>query len=253
MSLFIEAIQARDSDLIQALKADVIHEKNLREPSPQVEAIAREALRTCGITQDIIVLESDDANAIGGYTFTKHGQIFMVLCGGASTQTIFTAYHESGHLYYDHPTEKGIYQNIGNGILAIITAYLMYKIVTTLKGAGLLRTMAISGAALATAYLARALGSAIAVVHRIIPEREADLFACQQLARNGKSAVIFEIINQSESVEQRNPFPNFLIRAILLMMGIPHQTPKELVDCLKKCLQENKIISNGNNSGLNFD
>lgn len=238
--LLINCVYATGSNDIlesESIKARVMSERNLRPASVLVETEARKVLDECGITENVIILESGGEWA---HTFRQEGQRFIVFPSQSTSaysqaEKLFAIYHEVGHLHYDHATaiQESILMRAESLIAAILACYFLYKSFAHFKaGKSLLGFSYLIGIPLFST-----LQSSMHAAHKIDHEREADLFACQKLVKNGRSDVVLSMIKNYEASEAIR-MPNFLVKSILLLMGISNLTPIEEVELLKGCLKD---------------
>lgn len=235
---FLQATINGDTLNAESIKARVMSERNLRAASPAIETMAQKALDDCGITENVIILESDENGGKVAYSFRRDEQAFFVFASESEHNQaikVFAAYHESGHLYHDHARQNTILPNMLSAILAISASCLFCKSCANFKEGKSLVGWAYQMGIL---FLCGMLNFPAQVIHKMRQEREADLFACQQLVKNRKSDIILAMINDFEA---QNVLPNFVVKAIALIMGIPHSTPMESLELLKGCLNKDNL------------
>ncbi len=120
----------------QALIDRVMNERKLEEASPALQALAQEVLSACGITEPVVILEDPAMpRDVDGLSFRREGQPFMVfpptpeLTEDIARGRTWVAYHETGHIYYNHAgLTKPLAQRMIYGGLAIGTVYFCFSL-----------------------------------------------------------------------------------------------------------------------------
>ena len=84
------------------------------------------------------------------------------------------------------------------------------------------------------------LGYTIKGWNQTTDEKEADLFACDQLAKHGKTKTVQHVIDICEK-QRLNPAKHLISKTLMRSAGIPHPTPQERADYLRDRLNKDKI------------
>lgn len=180
-----EPIELREQDVIEELTEKYKKEYNAHEADPLLNEITQKALKACGITEPIIVLQCNDTYISRVVcTPSKNPQQFIILGTKQSLDAIIAAiYHEIGHIAHKHVALNTIPQDTlyywstkGLSILAgIATCFGLQKYVCNMPIAS---TLAGGFSALSTLLTLRVF---IPKYKHSLTERDADIFAYTHL------------------------------------------------------------------------
>ncbi len=232
----------------QELKEQIMRARNLKEPSFELLVLAQEALKISSIKEDVIILEGPSDPATAAYHFRKDGQAFVVFNGFSDMPYYnwwFTACHEFGHVFLNHTESTPSWDQklslwIGRGaalagILSPCLLFLSSGALLTRKR-GWIGLIAIN---LMLISIAKVNFTAAAIEHRIVDEKEADLFACRQLIKHDKA----EIVKKETVISALGPtagwLPNIIKTFInYYFVGKEHAIAPEKAHYLYGCLKE---------------
>lgn len=208
-----------------------------RPASLENRKIVEMALKDCGITEKVIVLESDrtDAEAV---TYAQNNQRYIVIFHAQNNseefyaRKMFAAYHECGHIYLQNAPKKSLLQCAGLLAITGITACLGINLLRSFDKSN--RWMPALTKMGALALASHCASNAASCMHHIRPERETDIFAAQKLIAHGKKDIVQQRINLYQ--KSHNITSTIFYKWFLLACGIPHAAPPEQVAYLTNCL-----------------
>ncbi len=193
----LESLDIYEDGALDHAKRIYMTTHGLMEPSHEIHQIAQEALAYSDITSPVIVLEDPHVDNPDGSVIEFPGYAFLVLKSltqGTALERnsrIFAAYHECGHVYYHHSPQRQ------KTSLSLLWPYLS-RLLSVFNFRSPYRTYALP-AAYSQAYAAHTALNWLLTskfCQQLIAkgqrarEKEADLFACQQLAQAGRNEII---------------------------------------------------------------
>ena len=175
------------AEIVRKITDDIKKEYQAEEPWQEINDIAQKAIKDCGITKPITILQTHGTD--NAYTASKakmHPQEFLIIGTKATIdQIIATTYHELGHVANgdvavkqrisdDHFkwSFKGLSTSVGLGTGLVLNKYLKKPLACTAVG-GL------------TAFSTMLAGAMSLLYKQRIMEQKADVFAYENLIKNG--------------------------------------------------------------------
>jgi len=206
------------------VKQTLMKISDLRESSRELRLLAEEVLRENGITQEVIILESDNLSEDAAYVQKIPPFTFLVV-NSECAHDLWTLYHESGHIYYNHNIAL-MQKELGTGMLGLIMIFLAYRL-------HFLNPQRIGN----WCYLLLA-----PVIIKILfikyfvkqDEKEADLFACAQLLKQNKLDIVLQELLINDRIEDDW-----------------HPTNAEVREYIQKCLLDYGILQETITSYIN--
>jgi len=191
-----------NTELQQAAKQSTIEKYNLREVSPEWRVLIDEALKDMGMSSNIVFLEGDElleeGETVGFHTMPFPFSISVIVLKSLERYAskglaLHTLYHELGHAYHQHNLKSQL-------VFPVALATALVLLYPTKKfGGGI-------SLALVTPLMAALLVKFYPDISRhysIAHEKEADLFACEQLIKNNKAYAVIEHLPTVETSSRR--------------------------------------------------
>lgn len=243
--------------LLLSLPISGMHTRNFcaeyKPASSANKAIAQEAIKNCGVTEPVTILEGNSpfpgATAV---TYKKDGKRCMVLFNDiknfatpaeAVAIKTFSAHHECGHIVLNHTHELSVQQRAGVLAIGAVAGYRMWKKIgdkTRWKNVTWGGIVALRLNLFFTVAIADGCMNIIRASGQVRHEKEADIFAAQKLVANGRADVVKKVIDKAKSAPIKSDFGDFLYKGVLRAFGIPHASPKEQARYLTECLPSDK-------------
>lgn len=183
----LRALENPTSDL-EDVTQKIKQEMDLCDPTPEIRSIAEEALKTCGVTEPVIILQDQNVSDSVVHRLTSDNRLIIAVGvkGGVPLPFIkWSIYHECAHIVYGDVNSSNTFLNLGRRALEIGAAYyvasqcnaVMQKMVSKFP-----RYLANALVFVAASEVAgRAYHKIVVNYDARVRERRADIFAAQTL------------------------------------------------------------------------
>ena len=161
------------------------------EASPVNQQRVAEALKNTGYNRDVIVIENPALKPDYAACVTSFSPFELIILTSKNFNDEkydeFSLYHELGHLYHQHPSR--VRMHVGAALEAILYLCLTSSNIQNIFGTLPSRTEALVN--LASYMSSLNLIVSVSPPYQRLDEREADLYACNELIKQGKIDKIY--------------------------------------------------------------
>jgi len=199
--------------LREVAKQAVIKEYNLHEPSPEWRVLINETIQAFNKNKDfdisdIVFLEGENLGVAAAFAATKLEGLIDIIAAlptekfYGSHKVVFGLYHEIGHIYHRHDLKSQLIYHASIKIPSLLSAIYLAGLTASLGAALYYNPTLILYTSLAALNILLgiilpnfiATSGITSALNEKFVEKEASLFACEQLIKHGKAHVILKML-----------------------------------------------------------